>query len=98
MVHLARGFWVAPDDALVEDYVPRYFTDVPAMSDWVGEDALSRVVLVAFPRVFTDETARLSAETIARDDLTPAVHRSLVDADAELREALASRATFGATV
>ena len=98
MVHLARGFWTAPDDDLVVDYVPRYFTDVPAMSDWVGEDALSRVVLVAFPRVFTDETARLSAATIARDDLTPAVHRSLVDADAELREALASRATFGAAV
>ncbi|CAN7506863.1 aminopeptidase N [Terrabacter sp. LjRoot27] len=98
MVHLARGFWVAPDDALVADYVPRYFTDVPAMSAWVGEDALSRVVLVAFPRVFDDETARLSAEAISRDDLTPAVHRSLVDADAELREALASRATFGAAV
>jgi aminopeptidase N len=98
MVHLARGFWTAPDDDLVVDYVPRYFTDVPAMSDWVGEDALSRVVLVAFPRVFTDETARLSAATIARDDLTPAVHRSLVDADAELREALASRATFSAAV
>jgi aminopeptidase N len=98
MVHLARGFWVAPDDSLVADYVPRYFTDVPAMSAWVGEDALSRVVLVAFPRVFADETARLSAETIERDDLTPAVHRSLVDADAELREALASRATFGAAV
>ena len=96
MVHLARGFWVAPDDALVADFVPRYFTEVPAMSGWVGEDALSRVVLVAYPKVFTDDTARLSAETIARDDLTPAVRRSLVDADAELREALASRAAFGA--
>ena len=98
MVHLARGFWAAPDDALVADYVPRYFTDVPAMAGWVGEDALSRVVLVAFPRVFTEETARLSAQAIARDDLTPAVRRSLVDADAELREARASRATFGAAV
>jgi aminopeptidase N len=98
MVHLARGFWNAPDDALVAGYVPRYFTDVPAMADWVGEDALSRVVLVAFPKVFTDETAQLSARTLERDDLTPAVRRSLVDADAELREALASRATFGAAV
>ncbi|HET7801759.1 MAG TPA: aminopeptidase N [Humibacillus xanthopallidus] len=98
MVHLARGFWSAPDDALVADYVPRYFTDVPAMAEWVGEDALSRVVLVAFPKVFTDKTADLSARTLERDDLTPAVRRSLVDADAELREALASRATFGAAV
>jgi len=98
MVHLARGFWSAPDDALVSDYVSRYFTDVPAMAEWVGEDALSRVVLVAFPKVFTDETAQLSARTLERHDLTPAVRRSLVDADAELREALASRATFGAAV
>ncbi|NUR82237.1 MAG: aminopeptidase N, partial [Dermatophilaceae bacterium] len=98
MIHLARGFWTAPGDDLVDDYVPRFFTDVPAMSGWVGEDALSRVVLVAFPKVFTDETARLSADALSRDDLTPAVRRSLVDADAELREALASRATFGAAV
>jgi aminopeptidase N len=98
MVHLARGFWMAPEDSLVADYVPRYFRDVPAMSGWVGEDALSRVVLVAFPKVFTEETARQSADAIARDDLTPAVRRSLVDGDAELREALASRATFGAAV
>jgi aminopeptidase N len=68
------------------------------MSAWVGEDALSRVVLAAFPRVFSDETARLSSQAIARDDLTPAVHRSLVDADAELREALDSRETFAAAV
>jgi aminopeptidase N len=53
---------------------------------------------VAFPKVFTAETAALSAGTLQRDDLTPAVRRSLVDADAELREALASRATFGAAV
>ncbi|GAA1994322.1 aminopeptidase N [Terrabacter lapilli] len=98
MVHLARGMWAAPDDDLVVDYVPRFFTDVPAMSAWVGEDALSRVVLVAFPRVFTEQTATLSAETIGRDDLTPAVRRSLVDADAELREALTSLQTFGAAV
>jgi aminopeptidase N len=95
MVHLARGLWMSPDDALVADYVERYFTDVPAMSDWVGEDALARVVLAAFPKVFTDATETLSSRALRRDDLTPAVRRSLVDADAELREALASRAVFG---
>jgi aminopeptidase N len=94
MVHLARGLWMSPDDRLVADYVPRYFTDVPAMSGWVGEDALSRVVLAAFPKVFTEETEVLSARALRRDDLTPAVRRSLVDADSDLREALASRAAF----
>ncbi|EWT06186.1 aminopeptidase N [Intrasporangium chromatireducens Q5-1] len=95
MNHLARGFWAAPSDDLVEPYVARYFVDVPAMSAWVGEDALSRVVTLAFPQVYTDATARRSAETLERGDLTPAVRRSLVDADADLREVLASRAAFG---
>ncbi len=94
MVHLARGFWMSPDDALVADYVPRYFTDIPAMAGWVGEDALSRVALVAFPKVFREETAALSRAALQRADLTPGVRRSLVDADAELHEALASRAAF----
>ncbi|GAA6524941.1 aminopeptidase N [Intrasporangium sp. DVR] len=94
MIHLARGLWMSPDDALVADYVERFFTDVPAMSAWVGEDALSRVVLAAFPKVFTSQTDALSSRALRRRDLTPAVRRSLVDADAELREALASRAAF----
>jgi aminopeptidase N len=96
MNHLARGFWAAPTDELVEPWVERYFTDVPAMSGWVGEDALSRIVALAFPQVFTAETARLSAAALARTDLTPAVRRSLVDGDSDLREVLASRAAFGA--
>ena len=81
-------------DRYLADYVPRYFTEIPAMSGWVGEDALSRVVFLGFPKVFTDETAQLSAETLGRADLTPAVRRSLVDADWELQEALGSRRTF----
>ncbi len=95
MNHLARGFWSAPSDELVEPYVARYFADVPAMAGWVGEDALSRVVTLAFPQVHTAQTARLSAQALERADLTPAVRRSLVDADADLREVLASRAAFG---
>ncbi|MDN5794621.1 MAG: aminopeptidase N [Intrasporangium sp.] len=94
MNHLARGFWSAPDDELVEPYVARYFADVPAMSAWVGEDAVAQVVTLAFPQVHTARTARLSAATLGREDLTPAVRRSLVDADHELREVLASRDAF----
>jgi aminopeptidase N len=97
LVHLARGFWMSTDDALVHDYVPRYFTEVPAMADWVGEDALSRVALVAFPKVFSEETAALSAAALRRTDLTPGVRRALVDGDAELRESLASQAAFAST-
>ncbi|WP_347354492.1 aminopeptidase N [Intrasporangium sp.] len=97
MNHLARGFWSAPDDALVEPYVARYFAEVPVMSAWVGEDALAQVVTLAFPQVHTARTAELSAAALGRDDLTPAVRRSLVDADHELREVLGSRAAFPAS-
>ncbi|HET7398794.1 MAG TPA: aminopeptidase N [Intrasporangium sp.] len=94
MNHLARGFWAAPYDELMQPWVERFFTDVPAMAGWVGEDALSRVVALAFPQVFTEDTARRSREALARSDLTPAVRRSLVDADWELQEALQSRHRF----
>jgi aminopeptidase N len=40
-------------------------------------------------------TGDASARTLAADALTPAVRRSVVDADSELREALRSRAVFG---
>ena len=92
MNHLARGFWAAPTDELVEPYVQRYFTDVPAMAGWVGQDALARVAAFAFPQVHTEPTARASAAALARTDLAPAVRRALVDADSELHEVLASRA------
>ena len=59
MAQLAPGFWVAPDARRSRRLVPRYFSDVPAMSAWVGEDALVARRPLAFPaRVFDDETAR----------------------------------------
>ena len=38
---LARGFWFAQDLDVVRPYVSRYFEEVPAMSGWVGEDAIA---------------------------------------------------------
>jgi aminopeptidase N len=81
---------------VVRPYAPRYFTDVPAMTGWVGEDAMARVATLAYPaRVVDEATADLSAETVARGGLSVAVRRAMVDAESELREALRSRATFG---
>jgi aminopeptidase N len=93
---LAAGFWSGDDLHTLRGYVPRYFTDVPAMAQWVGADALGRVATLAYPsRVVEQSTADTSAATLAGDGLTPAVRRSVVDADSELREALRSRALFG---
>jgi aminopeptidase N len=92
---LAQGFWHGPTEVL-RPYVPRYFVDVPALTAWVGEDAVARVATLAYPaRVVEQRTADLSAKALARTDLTPGVRRPIVDADSQLHEALRSRATFG---
>ena len=93
---IAAGFWSGDDVETWRAYVPRYFADVPAMAEWVGADALGRVATLAYPaRMVEQATADASVATLAADSLTPAVRRSVVDADSELREALRSRAVFG---
>jgi aminopeptidase N len=93
---LATGFWHATDQDVLRPYVPRYFADVPALSGRVGEDALARIAALAYPaNVVETSTAEQSAAALRRTDLTASVRRAVVDADAQLREALASRARFG---
>ena len=63
---LAQGFWLAEDLAVVRPYAERYFADVPAMTAWVGEDAMARVATLAYPaRVVEDATVELSAAALA---------------------------------
>ena len=93
---LAAGFWHVSDPEVLRPYVARYFSDVPALSARVGEDALARVAALAYPATVVDaSTARQSAAALERLDLTASVRRAIVDADSHLREALASRAVFG---
>jgi aminopeptidase N len=93
---LAAGFWHAKDLDVLRPYVARYFTDVPALSSRVGEDALARVATLAYPSWVVDHaTAEQSATALRRPDLTASVRRAIVDADSQLGEAVASRAAFG---
>jgi len=93
---LAAGFWQATDQDVVKPYVDRYFRDVPAMSGRVGEDALARVAALAYPANLVERTTvEQSAAALRRQDLTASVRRAILDADSQLREALASQATFG---
>ena len=95
---LATGFWYATDLDVVRPYVAPYFRDVPRLSGRVGEDALARVAALAYPsRVVESSTAERSAVALQRSDLTASVRRAMVDADSQLREALASRIAFGVT-
>jgi len=68
---LAAGFWHSSDQDVLRPYVARYFTDVPALSGRVGEDALATVAALAYPgRLVEDSTAALSAAALRRRDLT----------------------------
>ncbi len=77
-------------------YVSRVGDLLVQLSRRMGDDALERVATALHPASLVEE-ASLEASTamLARDDLTPGVRRSLVDADHVLREALASRRRFG---
>ncbi len=92
---VAGGFWVAPDPELVRPYVEQVGDLCVALSARMGDDAVSRVANAIHPtRLVDDATAAASAALLERDDLTPGVRRALLDADHELREALASRRRF----
>ena len=93
---VSRGLWSAPDLDLVRPFVERYPDAMVGLTSWMGDDALSRVATVAFPRTVVEpQTARMSAAMLERGDLTAGVRRAVVDQDAALAEALRSRAVFG---
>ena len=92
---LASAFWACPDLALVRPYAERYFTDVPRLAGRLGEDALGTVATLAYPLPIVDaSTLAASRHALADNSLTPAVRRSMTDAQAKLEEGLASQAAF----
>ena len=94
-LELARAFWTSPDPGLVRPYVDRVGDLLAHLEPRMGEDALSRVATALHPSTLV-EPATLEASTamLARDDVSPGVHRALLDADHVLREALASRRRY----
>ncbi len=64
---------------------------MPRLVEWVGEDALARVIRLGYPRVIEDATAQLGAAALERTDLSAAVSRNLLDGAHALGEALTSR-------
>ncbi len=92
---LATGFWLTDDPTPLRDYVARYFTDIPALSGHVGEDALARIAWLAFPSVVVEEaTAQAARRALDSGRLSDAVRREIVDGLATLEQPLASRARY----
>ncbi|PKW26366.1 aminopeptidase N [Phycicoccus duodecadis] len=95
-LELARGFWVGAGPEVLRPWVSEVGDLLAHLGERMGEDALARVAAALHPRGVVEE-ASLEASTalLARDDLSPGVHRALLDEDHVLREALGSRRRFG---
>jgi len=77
--------------SLVEPYFARINDTARFRSGW----ALSRTALKAFPLTMTEpSTLSLAGQALDRDDLHPAIRRSLVDATDQLARAVAARQTY----
>ncbi|MGN9910930.1 aminopeptidase N [Phytohabitans sp. LJ34] len=88
----AEGFWHPEQADLTQSYVERYFADMPAAArrrtPWVADAVAKR----AFPRyAVAASTRKAAAALLARDDLEPGLRRVVIDADDDLRRALAAR-------
>jgi aminopeptidase N len=94
LVALLQGFWAAPDLDLLRPYVARFFTEVPRLSGWLGDDALARVVRFGFPRVVERRTLELAVDALATATLSPATRRNIVDGASALSEAVVSRERY----
>jgi aminopeptidase N len=92
----AGGFWQPEQTELTDEYVPRYFAEMPDAArmrpGWIGD----QVTKLAFPRYAVSErTRQLARELLGRDDLTPGLRRAVIDLDDDLRRALAVRSRTG---
>jgi aminopeptidase N len=89
------GMWRGGQDALLEEYVDRYFTDLPATvavrSGWVLADAAE----FFFPVTSLTEETLARTRSLAEDEtLDLSIRRRLVDQPDELRRKLALRKAF----
>jgi aminopeptidase N len=90
-----RGLWQQGQEKLTEEYVERYFVELPrtvqVRSGWVLADAARDF----FPRLCVDRRTVDRAAALAADpDLDASIRRALVDSADELDRAVRVRETF----
>lgn len=87
----ADGFWRSGTPQAQQDYVRRYFEQIPAVGDRGG--AVTAVLgRQLFPAgAAHPDTVRAAEACLARTDLTPSLRRHLADGLDDLRRALAHR-------
>ncbi|GID33260.1 aminopeptidase N [Paractinoplanes brasiliensis] len=88
----ASGFWQAEQIDLVRPYVARYFAEMPAMMRIRNGMSAERTAGAAYPSVVVEpRTRELAAGLLADEGLDPILRRVVLDADDDLRRALAAR-------
>ncbi|MEU1292928.1 aminopeptidase N [Streptomyces sp. NPDC005840] len=88
----ARGFWQPEQADLVQEYVPRYFKEAPALAARRGPAIAAAAGRFAFPAHAVDgETLRLGEKCLRKADPTPALRRKLIDELDDLARALKVR-------
>jgi aminopeptidase N len=88
----AAGFWQPEQLDLLAGYAKRYFAEMPEMMRVRNGMSAEKAALAAYPDVaVSPETRRLAAELLATEDLNPILRRVVLDADDDMRRALAAR-------
>ena len=81
----------------LSDLIERFPEAIVGMQAWMGDDALGRLVLTAYPCLVGERTAAMTEQMLSRTDLTPGVRRALIDIGHRHEEAMRSLHRYAAT-
>jgi aminopeptidase N len=88
----AAGFWQPEQLGLIAGYAERYFAEMPEMMRVRSGMSAEKAAIAAYPDVAVSaRTRELAAELLASEDLNPILRRVVLDADDDMRRALAAR-------
>jgi len=89
---LASGFWQPNQGELTRPYVSRYFEQMPGLAARRTPAVVFDVARTAFPAYSVEpETLAAAERLLSTPDVSPTLHRVVVDLADELRRALAAR-------
>ena len=97
VVAISLGLWTPARPALTQDLIERFPEAIVGMQAWMGDDALGRLVLTAYPCLVGERTAAMTEQMLSRTDLTPGVRRALIDIGHRHEEAMRSLQRYAAT-
>jgi aminopeptidase N len=92
-----RGLWRRGQEELTEEYVERYFTDLPGTAEVRTGWVLAEAARDFFPRLAVDRATVDRAQGLAgRESIDPSLRRALVDSADDLLRAVRARERFWA--